>query len=606
MKPVSSIPSRLKTPIKRAFLGLWTTLALLFVWSVGTPTLHAEISVAASVDPNVTVAGDPVQLIVTVNGSHEVQTPPDVRVEGAQVQFLGPQTQTSIINGQVSIAVSYRYYLVPQKTGDLQIPSVQIAVGGGVYATQPLTLKVLEAGQNAVPEPNQGAFIEVQVPRAQLYEGESIAAELSILVPTDIRWRLEAVDFTSDSFLKTQLQRPQQRIEKRNGKDYEIVAYRSMLTAIRSGDVPLGELSFRVSMETQRKKKNRGNSPFGGIFGGAFDGFPFDMQPAVMQERTIKYGDGRLKVLPLPPEGKPESFRGAVGHFSFSATTNQSKIKAGEPLTITLQVEGQGNLDRIEVPPLLNPEGWRVYPPETSVTKADDIGQRGAKTFRLAVVPEAPQKQTPQFVFSYFDPETAKYVTQVSNPSPLEVTGSLPQPEKEAPAPSTSKAAEKKAPKPEASAEMVQAPDSATKGTSPWRPTPLFWTIQSILAASLAALGLARWMSLRRAKLGDAPRLKREAVALHASLRSGKEAPAFFRNSVRVLQLLASIKNGKPAAALGFAEIRTALALDEPTAAELQWLFDRDASLRFGGGVSDGIPDADRSRVLKLLGEFLS
>jgi hypothetical protein len=250
--------------------------------------------------------------------------------------------------------------------------------------------------------------------------GESFPVEVRLLVPSEIRWRIERMpEFETDSFTKTPFQQPQQRQEKRDGKDFEICNFRTTLTAVKSGSVPLGPLTFNIQASIPKKKVNNAANPLGAFF----DGFPFDNQPTALQERKVILPQQKVEIRELPAENKPDTFRGAIGQFRFSSSTSQGKVKFGEPLVVTLQVEGEGNFDRIEAPPLLEPEGWRAYPAEASFAKSDDTGLRGVKTFRIALVPEKAHTRTPQFEFASFDPSSATYQKQQNGISSLEVEG---------------------------------------------------------------------------------------------------------------------------------------------------------------------------------------
>lgn len=580
---------------RRSWFGglLLPVLGCLFLAVPGV--LAEEISVTASLQPAVTAVGEPVQLSLTIKGSQKVRQPPAIQVDGAQVQYLGPSMQTTLNNTELSVTMTHRYYVTPQRAGDLVVPVVEVEIDGLRYQSQAVGLKVLEAGQANAPEPNQGASVEVEIPKRPVYVGESFSTQVRLLVPSEIRWRIEAMpDFESDSFLKTAFQQPQQQQQNRNGRNYDVLTFRSVLTPIKSGSVPIGTISFRLQMASA-KKKERQNPAFGGIF----DGFPFDAQPTVLQERTLKLENARMEVLELPTEGKPESFRGAVGQFRFGVTSNQAKVKVGEPLTITIQVQGEGNFDRIEIPPMVNPEGWRVYPPETNFAKADETGRRGNKTFRLAVVPEMAHKQTPQFEFTYFDPETAKYVTQVSSSVPLEVMGALPPVTKAEPAPVPSPKPAAPAP---AKSEVIEQNDLSVEAKAAWSSSPAFWGIQGGIALLLASWAGLRWNRTRREKAGIGPLLRKEAAVLQSRLKQGAEASVFLQEAVRIIQLRASAQCGQPVAAIGAPEAGVALGLDEVWKNEVRWLFDADAASRFsGGGGGESLSEADRNRVQGLL-----
>ncbi len=563
----------------RRLLFIFAFVAGGFCWEC-VRVQAAEISVSTTLDPVTTAVGEPVQLGFVVKGSQKLRQPPAIEVEGAQIQYLGPSMQTTLNNTELSITMTHRYYLIPKRAGELVIPSVSVEIDGQVYRSEPAVLKVLEPGQPNAPEVNQGAFVEVDLPQRPIYVGESLPTEIRLLVPSDVRWRIESMPlFESDAFLKTAFQQPQQRIENRQGRQYDVLVFRSALTAIKSGKVPLGEITIKIQMASN-KKRERQNSPFGGIF----DGFPFDTQPTVMQERAMTFKDARVDVRDLPLEGQPESFRGAVGRFRFAASTNQVKVKAGEPLTMTLQVEGEGSFDRIEVPPVVKPEGWRIYPPEMSFAKSDDLGRKGMKTFKVAVVAEAAHQETPAFEFSFFDPETSRYERYQSSPISLQVEGKLPALDKPEPVPVPATPVARPPVEEPAKPKILDQNSGSVTPNVPTIPMRTFWTIQAVFAL-LSGIGAGlKWRAVRRARLGPGPDLRKQALRILSRLRSVHEPGEFVSEAISVVRLLAAAKGGQPVSAIGAMDVAEAFKLDAAGRREVDLLFEADAAARFAGG----------------------
>ena len=570
-----------------------------------SPRLFAEVTVGASLQPAVTNVGEPVQLSVTVNGTQRVDQIPNVVVEGAQVQHIGQSTQIQLINSNLTVSLTNRFLISPTRIGELNIPAIDVVVDGKHYPTAPLKLKVLDVGQDpaASGPPQAVPTAEVELPQRPVYVGESFPAAVRLVVPTEIRWRIERMpEFETDSFTKTPFQQPQQRQEKRDGKDFEVCHFRTTLTAIKSGTVPLGPLTFNIQAAVPKKKVNNAANPLGSFF----DGFPFDNQPAQLQERKVILPQQMVEIRELPTENKPDTFRGAIGQFRFSSSTSQGKVKFGEPLVVTLQVEGEGNFDRIEAPPMIDPDGWRAYPPEATFAKSDDTGLRGVKTFRIALVPQKAHVRTPQFEFAAFDPNTATYQRQQNGSSSIEVEG-VPPPAPEPKQMETPKPPPPKAePKPESKPVLAEQQLQTDSGSAVWQSREWFWGLQ--LAAGVLLVGALGLFGIRgyRAGQGDGPKLLREARVLESSLSRSTERTAFFQAAVRASQLRAQARSGQLAAAADAADVGRAFAAGGALQGELDWLFEADAETRFaGGGVARTLREEERRRVLELLAKLV-
>jgi hypothetical protein len=75
----------------------------------------------------------------------------------------------------------------------------------------------------------------------------------------------------------------------------------------------------------------------------------------IAQDRFDAFVEGiplTLKILPLPQEGRPPSFNGAVGRFNVRADVTPGSSAVGSTLRLTLYIEGDGNLDLFDAPRL--------------------------------------------------------------------------------------------------------------------------------------------------------------------------------------------------------------------------------------------------------------
>ncbi len=590
--------------------GLPSPLLSILLWlcvfaGVNLDCPAQEISVTASLEPASVAVGESAELSISIQGAQEPDQPPAVQVEGAEVRYAGPTKQATLNNFQLSVSMSHRYVVTPSRVGDLTIPAVALEVRGKRYETQPVALKVTaspEEEQQAGPMP----FVECDIPRRPVYVGESFPVQVRLLVPSNTPWRIERLPtFETDAFTKSPFQQPQQQQQVRNDRPFDALLFPTALTAVKSGEVPLGPIQFKIQIAAPQKKRNDARSPFGGIF----NGFPFNTQQNPMQEKTVVLPEHKMRVNELPEEGRPASFRGAIGQFQFQASFNQNRVKMGEPIVVTLTVEGQGNFDRIEAPPLISPDGWRVYPPEIQFTKSDEFGLRGIKTFRIAVVPHSPQTQMPEFEFASFHPDAGTYQVQKSQSAPLQVEGAPDKAQAEAVQNAT--VLPKKKPASPNPSENPKAPliptilehNLPSIATSPlWANPAVFWTIQALLIGAVLAGALWQWNTRRLAALGPGPQLRKEARQLTANLPTQPSKTLWFQQARRAVQLLTAARSGKITDAVDLADALTAFQPSAQTTEELRWLFETDAALRFGGHTADNLPKPEeQQRIRKIL-----
>ncbi len=130
-----------------------------------------------------------------------------------------------------------------------------------------------------------------------------------------------------------------------------------------------------------------------------------------------------LLVEPLPLQGRPKSFSGLVGDFTISAGIDPLRLKAGESATLTVKVEGRGNINRIPDMKMPELQEIKVYADEPVLTsETDAAGIRGSKTMKWALVPEKEGTYTiPPLTVPFFDPKKGQYQRLETTPFHLTV-----------------------------------------------------------------------------------------------------------------------------------------------------------------------------------------
>lgn len=121
----------------------------------------------------------------------------------------------------------------------------------------------------------------------------------------------------------------------------------------------------------------------------------------------------RIKVEPLPEEGRPDDFCGAVGTFVFEATLEPRVCAPGDVLTLRWTLSGAG-AERASALPWNPGEGFKAYPPRV------ERSEGGVFSASQAVVPLSREFSTAAgFSVSWFDP-AAGWVSGSAKPFALE------------------------------------------------------------------------------------------------------------------------------------------------------------------------------------------
>src|ERR1041384_7875263 len=77
-----------------------------------------------SLDRSLIQMGETARLLLQFEDASPDDVPVPPSVPNLQIDYLGPSSQTSIINGQVSSSVTHMFSVTPRQPGDYTIPAI--------------------------------------------------------------------------------------------------------------------------------------------------------------------------------------------------------------------------------------------------------------------------------------------------------------------------------------------------------------------------------------------------------------------------------------------------------------------------------------------------
>ena len=171
-----------------------------------------------------------------------------------------------------------------------------------------------------------------------------------------------------------------------------------------------------LSCDIVRRVKSKRDPFFDSFFNSPFfGGTQLDSQ--VLKTQAIE-----VDVTPLPAYQGQVKFSGLVGKFDISSTLESTELNVGDSTTLSITIEGTGNIMDVEPPEVEFPDTYKVYAdnPEEDI-QFGPSGYSGKKTFRFALVPTQEGRHTlPPVQLRYFDVSEGQY--QVLSSHPLFVT----------------------------------------------------------------------------------------------------------------------------------------------------------------------------------------
>lgn len=507
--------------------------------------------VKAAIQPAQARPNQQVAYTVTITGGEPTQVP-NLRLplQVQQVSSLSQGRQISIINGVTSSRITLSWALVGTEPGDFVIPPQEILIGGQSYQTNEVQFKVLQ-GQAAAPPGAAGgeeAFLQLEVGKTEIYQGELVPLSAALFVPRQMGLRrFGLIDINKDDFAIQRFpQQAEQSMEVIGNTGYNVFTFRTTLSALRTGDLKIGPAKQELLVEIMNPD-TFGRTPFN---------FPFaepQKLDAVSQQIPVK-------VIPLPDEGKPAKFSGAVGRFTLDVRASPTEgLKVGDPLSIDLTVSGAGNFDALTEPKLSEPADWKTYPTRrfNAEGQIDPVLQPTVErtvNYSTVIVPQKAHRMVPPFEINFFDPEQKKYVVLQTAPIPLQIAEpavaaagpdggpvTTETPAEEGPPPATS-------PRAEISDILSDLPAQAAwirPAAPPLLRQPAFWIAQSVpvLALALAFVGRAATRRRARQREGRAGLIRQAWADLEAAGRDDRE---FLRRATQFLLTATEGASGTP------------------------------------------------------------
>ncbi len=447
---------------------------------------HAQVIVQAQISQDKVGINQAfeLELSVTTTSQADIGKPTPPQMKEVEVQGSNQRTQISTrmqagANGMEYVTqktVQYNYVLVPTKLGKSVIGSFEVEVDGKKYKTSPIQIEVsqsmqgkpqLKQGQNrrgqpspfdeeqdpfmqmdrmeeemfnqllrrrgmqnplrqedepafqgnekepqfrSMPKNNDEAFfIQVEVDKTEVYEGEQILVSWYLLT----RGQLESLDRTKFPDLKgfwkeiiEEVPAIQFYQEVINGVPFKkAMLARHALFPFKAGETFIDE--FKIKSKVRLPQQGWGLN-------------------TKSYEFTKSSQRVKISVKPLPSEGRPANFTGAVGKFQIKSNIQGSEPIAHQPINLKIRFEGSGNAKGLELPPIVWPEGSELFE-----VKSDSKFLKNGQSFKEFDVILIPRKEgsltIPAIEASFFNPETGKYYTEKSEVIPLQVQPGNPQ-----------------------------------------------------------------------------------------------------------------------------------------------------------------------------------
>ena len=406
-------------------------LALLML-GAASPAIAQATSIRASLSATELYAGDQIQLSVDIiNGSDTTRAPTTPEIPGCRVTFAGrsssTQMRTDIRNGRRvttnETTISYRYLIMPTRTGEFVVPPVSIATADGrVLRTEPTSFRAV-----ATP-PSESASLELSVDATRAFVGEPVRLRFTLTLPAA---NVRGVEFGELATLgAAELKAPPDPRSDANARG-EFVEFNLW------GEPAVGELgSVLAGNGTQRRTLTVDRlvlptsaatltlGPTTAYFEEAVgtrrgQGL-FMRDQTVYERRQVTADPVSIEVQPLPPS--PSGSVPVVGPIDLTASLSATQLGIGDPATLSIVVTGEEPLDRVQLPDLSEDpaltDSFRFDTGGWKVTESSPGSRRYELPFRVAS-PEV--SSIGPVEITYFDPTDGAYRVASTGTLPIDL-----------------------------------------------------------------------------------------------------------------------------------------------------------------------------------------
>lgn len=452
-------------------------------------------------------------LSVEVRDTKNPRPPSIPDVTGLTIRYAGQSTQHSWVNGRSDSFTAFNFKIYPQQTGTFTIGPFQ-------YESQTLRgqIKVV-AGSSEAQQAQSWSdllFAKLETDRDRAYVQEPFTLKLSIYSRQGLQLAgnigLNGMPQTGLPELEWQEGPPGREVI--NGSIFDVRHFTARTRAMGSGI-----FTFKPSVTVPvvvPNQNRRSRDPF-------FDSM---FQRTETRPVNVPVAELTVNVKPLPELSRPKSFRGAVGRFAFQTAAQPTSVQIGDPITLQCVIRGDGNFDRVMMPPLAVDDSFRLF--------GDPVRKQtlGAVVFEQVISPRsADVTEIPPIAFSFFDTQSGQYRTVQSAPIPVTVTAG---------SNSTAQVfAAKENVLPTLPQEHAFATESDLQRVAQWVSNvwknirPWLWTIPAVLGAGLFLLVVQKLYSWRRKDVASvrrqkAPKAARQALRAAAQAQKRGDATAFY------------------------------------------------------------------------------
>ena len=313
--------------------------------------------------------------------------------------------------GQGGVLAEFRYVLTTERAGTYGVPPFEARLGQTVVRSRPLTITVRGPRADNVPSIVTRARVDTGLDvnfRAiaspeTVFVGQQVNYEVAVFLNENVRDRLRR----NPTFYPPDIQSmlaydlpisgtpPRRRVGSRC---FDALVYQRALFPLVAGRfvIPPSQLVYALSTSA-------------GFF-------------SREESHELQTENALVIAVDPPTRSRPDDWTGAVGNLRLRARLDTNVGRVGDPLRLTVQVAGAGNVKLFPRPEVHVPWASMVRGDERVRVDSSSSRITGSKEFDWVLTPRiAGELDIPPIRYSYFNPEQRRYAAAEAAPRRVRV-----------------------------------------------------------------------------------------------------------------------------------------------------------------------------------------
>lgn len=325
--------------------------------------------------------------------------------------FLG--NSVSIVNGKRTERRSFTYRLQAQKLGTHRIRSARVNFEGEERQTEAVDVEVLpakEGGGKAGGATAYDLFMRAELSTDTAYTGQQVILDYKLYTTVEVDNFSRISESEYSNFYAEKIDRYPRRSlrEVIDGVEYTTqIIHRMALFPQQAGQITIDPLVVQAGIRKPSDNNSRRLLPI----------YPR------LDFVDLRTGSQTLVVLPLPADTSG-LLDGAVGRYQLEARLETNRLTTDDALRLYLILEGEGDIKRVQAPPLHFPPSFEPYEPEIVREQAYERNGKlyGRKVFEYQALPTEEGTYTLIPRFAFFHPDSNRTLVLRADSFPIIVT----------------------------------------------------------------------------------------------------------------------------------------------------------------------------------------